>query len=231
LRRIARRLRRKRTVLSTEEWLHELKCSFRSLGRAQEQCARDWPRMDVSDNRTLLQHFWDYVWGNELVDYFANQSTMAKPFELAMNAVVQDAKDQQAKVQDAKDQRAGDQVALVPKNLSSSSFSSSSRADPCEIVVVQCSQTPFALTIHPSGAPHLMTLQKRLVLKMLGTSQGASQRTLRTLRPATLRSATLQPANEEKNNQNTELAIDAVVRIGSDTAEIQFHKVRDLNSE
>jgi hypothetical protein len=76
-----------------------------------------------------------------------------------------------------------------------------------------------------------MTLQKRLVLKMLGTTHGTSQGTLRTLRPAPLRSASLRPAKEETNNQNTELAIDAVVRIGSDTAEIQFYKVCNLNCE
>ena len=71
---------------STHEWLEELKKSFKTRSAAQEQCARDWPRMNVFDHRSMLHKAWDYALGNELLDHFCNQSTMAKPFEIAMKA-------------------------------------------------------------------------------------------------------------------------------------------------
>lgn len=70
------------TLVRTDAWLEELKQSFRTQSAAQAQCALDWPRMQVLDNRTFLQKAWDWAFGNELLDYFGNQSSMAKPYEL-----------------------------------------------------------------------------------------------------------------------------------------------------
>lgn len=70
------------TIVPTDAWLEELKQSFRTRSAAQAQCALDWPRMEVLDNRTFLQKAWDCALGNELLDYFGNQSSMAKPYEL-----------------------------------------------------------------------------------------------------------------------------------------------------
>ena len=75
-----------RASTPTAEWLDELKASFHTRAAAQEQCARDWPRMNVLDGRSSFHLLWDYMWGNELLDYFGNQSTMARVFDLAMKA-------------------------------------------------------------------------------------------------------------------------------------------------
>lgn len=69
-------------LFATRTWLAELRTSFGSRAQAQSQCAKDWPRMQVEDHRSYVRAAQDYVRGNELLDYFGNQSTMAKPFAL-----------------------------------------------------------------------------------------------------------------------------------------------------
>jgi hypothetical protein len=67
-------------LYNTRKWKSRLQKSFGSRAAAREQCGRDWPRMTVEDHRTYGKQMADYLWGNEELDYFGNQSSMARPF-------------------------------------------------------------------------------------------------------------------------------------------------------
>ena len=231
--------------------MKELARSFKSRGNAQQQCARDWPRMVVNDNRTFFQQCWDYLWGNELLDYFGNQSTMAKPFELAVLATQSCCLCQPSCKQLSCKQHLCDEPAFGA------------------LVVVQCSQTPFSLTIHSSDAKHVLTLRKRLVVKCLGTwnegntcntcntcNTGTTEQTMGTgtwLREPRQSCTSVRTSGNTGNhssnytsnytgnhssnytsndmtsrNKHTgseELVLEAVVHIGSDTSQISFRRV------
>ena len=75
-----------RVCVPTSNWLDELKQSFGTRDAACAQCARDWPRMTIHDMRSYVRRMCDCVWGSELLDYFGNQSAMAKPFEMLVRA-------------------------------------------------------------------------------------------------------------------------------------------------
>ena len=168
------------------------------------QCARDWPRMVVHDNRTLFQRIWDFVLGNELLDYFGNQSTMAKPFELAMLAAAN---------ANTNNTPAGSHDRDPGKHTSLANFTNACTVcNSAVAVVVQCSRTPFSLTIHPVGARHALTLRKRLVVRCLPTEACTHQ-------------AKSRDTNDADDSCQPELVLEAVVRIASDTSQIAFKRV------
>lgn len=72
----------------TDEWLALLVGSFQSVDKAWEQCDRDWPRMNVVDERSYLRRAKDYLGASRkpLVAYFANQACLARPFHMVMQA-------------------------------------------------------------------------------------------------------------------------------------------------
>lgn len=79
---------------ATRPWLEELRQSFGSRARAVQQCALDWPRMRVRDERSYGQRvaaYFSSVWRDEhrpsdVHDFFANQAALAKPFGLLLVA-------------------------------------------------------------------------------------------------------------------------------------------------
>jgi hypothetical protein len=79
---------------ATRPWLQELRQSFGSRARAVQQCALDWPRMRVRDERSYGQRaaayfssvWWDEHRSSDFQYFFANQAALAKPFELLLAA-------------------------------------------------------------------------------------------------------------------------------------------------
>jgi hypothetical protein len=73
---------------ATRGWLRELRRSFGSRDRALQQCALDWPRMRVRDERSYVQRAAAYLWkgASDVQIFFANQAALAKPFEVLLEA-------------------------------------------------------------------------------------------------------------------------------------------------
>lgn len=71
---------------NTGPWLARLKHSFKTAAAARRQCELDWSRLTLLDNRSYAQKASDYLLGNELLYYFANQAVFGRPYRLLMRA-------------------------------------------------------------------------------------------------------------------------------------------------
>jgi hypothetical protein len=73
---------------ATGPWLQELRRSFGTRARARRQCALDWPRMRVRDERSLVRRALAVVYDadSDIQVYFANQAALARPFGLLVAA-------------------------------------------------------------------------------------------------------------------------------------------------